>query len=60
MRTFCLATETGTHSANCAVGVLDAAVYDDVYGEVWETGELAALQRFLRSSRLSGVERLPP
>ena len=34
LRTFCLATETGTHSANCVVGVRDAAVYGGVYGEV--------------------------
>ena len=33
LRTFCLATETGTHSAHCAVGVRDAAVYGGVHGE---------------------------
>ena len=50
LRTFC---ETGTHSANCVVGVRDAAVYGGVYGEV------AALPRLFRSSRSSGVERQP-
>ena len=59
LRTFCLATETGTHSANCVVGVRDAAVYGGVHGEVARMGELAALPRFLRSSRSSGVERQP-
>ena len=34
LRTFCLATETGTHSANCVVGVRVAAVYGGVYCEV--------------------------
>ena len=39
LRTFCLATETGRHSANCVVGVRDAAVYGGVYGEVvWMRG----------------------
>ena len=57
-RTFCLATETGTLSANCAVGVRDAAVYGGVYGEVAGIGGLAAiLSRFSCSSRLSRVER---
>ena len=54
----CLATETCTYSANCAVGVRDAAVSGGVYGEVAGIGALAAiLPRFSRSSRLSGVER---
>ena len=34
LRTFCLATETCTHGANCAVGFRDAAVFGGVYGEV--------------------------
>ena len=57
LRTFCLATETGTHSTNCAIGVRDAAVYGGVYGEVAGMVGLAALPRFLRSSRSSGVGR---
>ena len=38
-RTLCLATETGTHSANCAVGVRHAAVCGGVYGELGRRGE---------------------
>ena len=53
-----VATETGTHSANCAVGVRDAAVFGGVYGEVAGIRGLAAiLPRFSCSSIMSGVER---